>query len=223
VLSINWYTFIYSVQINQVKESSLGYFINPLLSVALGMAVLRERLRPWQAVALAIACGGVLFITISRGQVPWIALIVATSFATYGLLRKIATVGPMLGLLVETALLALPAIFIVSRHHVSYDVSTKVLLAAAGVVTAVPLLCFAAATHRLRLSTMGFLQYIGPTCQFLVAVFAFHESIKATDLISFSLIWVALIIYSADSLLAYRGGRSVVIRAQQPQEMVEPT
>lgn len=223
VLSVNWYTFIYSVQINQVKEASLGYFINPLLSVALGMAVLRERLRPWQAVALAIACGGVLFITISRGQIPWIALIVAISFAIYGLLRKIATVGPMLGLLIETALLTVPAIFIVSRHHATYDMSTKFLLGAAGVVTAVPLLCFVAATHRLRLSTMGFLQYMGPTCQFLLAVFAFHERLRPTDLFSFSLIWSALLIYSWDSYRAFAAQRLLQGGAKEPaNEALEP-
>jgi chloramphenicol-sensitive protein RarD len=192
-----------------VIQASLGYYINPLVSVLLGMIFLHERLRGWQAIGLALATIGVACMTWSRGQLPMIALILAVSFGLYGLLRKIAHVGAVIGLVIETALLFIPALAIIAplrSTHVTHDLRTNLLLALAGIVTAVPLLLFTAATRRLRLATMGFLQYIGPTCQFFLAVFAFNEPLNTMDLISFALIWSALAIYSWDSYLAYRRG-----------------
>jgi chloramphenicol-sensitive protein RarD len=213
VLSLNWYTFIYAVEHNMIMEASLGYFINPLVSVLLGIVFLGERLRSWQGIGLVLAAAGVACMTWSRGQVPMIALILAVSFGFYGLMRKIAHVGAVLGLTIETALLLIPALLIVgplqSAEHAPYDLKTKFFLGLAGLVTAIPLLLFTAATHRLRLATMGFLQYIGPTVQFLLAVFAFHEPLNSMDLASFALIWSALAIYSWDSYLAYRRGQMI--------------
>ncbi|HEY7089356.1 MAG TPA: EamA family transporter RarD, partial [Tepidisphaeraceae bacterium] len=208
-VSVNWFTFIVAVEGGKVIDSSLGYFINPLVSVVLGMIFLRERLRPAQAVGLMLATAGVIYMTWTRRQVPSIALILAVSFGLYGLLRKIAPVRAMPGLTIETAFLLIPAIVVVSLHRLAagampYDTTTRVLLGTAGFITAIPLLMFAAGARRLRLSTMGFLQYIGPTCQFLLAIFVFREPFKADDLLSFGLIWLALVVYSVDSYRAYR-------------------
>jgi chloramphenicol-sensitive protein RarD len=208
LLSINWFTFIHAVAHDVVIQASLGYFINPLVSVVLGMVFLDERLRRWQFVGVVLAVAGVALLTWSRGYVPWIALVLAGSFGLYGLLRKVAPVGAMIGLTIETALLVLPAIACIAFERpwsqAIYERNTYWLLMLAGVITAVPLLLFAAAARRLRLATMGFLQYVGPTCQFLLAVLVFHEPFNATDLISFCLIWSALAMYSWDSYLAFR-------------------
>lgn len=213
VLSINWFVFILAVGRGMVMQASLGYFINPLVSVMLGMIFLHERMRRLQWVGLVLATVGVVYLTWSRGQLPWVALILACSFGLYGLLRKLAPVGAMPGLTIETAILLVPCLLLVgwdARRPGDYDLPTMILLGAAGIITAVPLLMFAAATRRLRLSTMGFLQYVGPTCQFLLAVFAFGEPFRSADLVSFALIWSALILYSTDSYLAYRAGQAAI-------------
>jgi chloramphenicol-sensitive protein RarD len=210
VVATNWYTFIYAIERGRVLEASLGYFINPLWIVVLGIVFLRERLRGWQAAALGLATVGVALLTWWRGQVPWLALILAVSFGFYGLLRKITPVDAIHGLLIETALLFVPAMLAVAvairgnDGGPAFDVQTKLLLALAGVVTAVPLLFFTAAAQRLRLATIGFLQYVGPTLQFLLAVLVFGEPFGATELVSFGLIWTALLLFSWDSYRAYR-------------------
>jgi chloramphenicol-sensitive protein RarD len=218
-LSINWFVFITAVATGHVVEASLGYFINPLINVLLGMIFLRERLRRWQGVGLVLAALGVIYLAWSRGQFPWIAVVLAITFGCYGLFRKVAPVGSMPGLTVETAILFIPAVFIIVAHRTTasaeFSTGTWLLLMLAGVVTAVPLLLFAAAAKRLRLMTMGFLQYISPTCQFLLAVFAFGEAFGRSELISFGLIWTALAVYSFDAYVAYRQGQPI---AAQPIE-----
>ncbi len=204
-LSINWFVFIFAVNTGHTVQASMGYFINPLLSVLLGMIFLHERARTWQSVGLVLAAIGVVYLTWAHGSVPWIALALAGSFGLYALLRKTVRAGSMAGLTIETAMMFVPAmagIVVYETRYPSYDRQTWMLLPLSGIVTAVPLLLFAAAARRLRLMTMGFLQYLTPTCHFLLAVFAFHEPLDPRDLVSFCFIWAALAIYSWDS---YRG------------------
>jgi len=211
-IAINWLIFIYSVVSHQVLQSSLGYFINPLFSILLGMIFLGERLRRWQWVAVIIAGVGVLNLALRSDRLPWIALSLAGSFGLYGLVRKKVDIDSLHGLLVETSVLlpvalvvlALPAARHVSAHSLG-------LLSLSGVVTAVPLLFFGVALRRLKLSTMGFLQYVGPTLQFLVALVVFHEALDQAKLVSFALCWLAIGVYAADSILT-----------RQPQVCEEP-
>jgi chloramphenicol-sensitive protein RarD len=213
----NWLSFIYAVSTGQVLQASLGYFILPLVAVLLGMVFLHERLRPWQAAALALAAAGVLNLVIRQGVVPWLSLTMAITFAFYGLLRKLAAVAPLVGLTVETTLLLPPALAVVAWQVMrdasgtpgggsgaGVDVATYPLLMLAGIVTAVPLLWFATAAKRLRLATLGFLQYIAPTCQFLLAVLVYDEPFTRVQAISFACIWTALVLYSVDSMMALR-------------------
>jgi chloramphenicol-sensitive protein RarD len=210
LLSTNWYVFIYAVNSGHVVDASLGYFINPLLSVTLGMIFLGERTRRWQTFALLVAASGIAYLTcatLGNRTFPWIALVLPVTFGFYSLLRKTVRAGAFAGLTVETAFMFIPALIVILVYHHdghSYDARTWSLLPFAGVVTAVPYLFFAAAARRLRLMTMGFLQYLTPSCHFLLGVFAFHEELSKTDLISFSLIWIALAIYSWDSYRAYK-------------------
>jgi len=211
----NWFFFIVAVSTGRVLQSSFGYFITPLFSVALGMIFLKERLRGRQAIALACAIAGVLVMAGFQGQVPWLALGMATTFSLYGLVRKTTPVGPLIGLTVETLLL-FPLMAPVAVLYVAGDAGaaagarTYVLLVASGLITAIPLLWFAAAAHRLTLATLGFLQYVGPTCQFLLAVFAYGELFTATHAASFGLIWLAVAIYAFDTWRASRRVTSTV-------------
>jgi len=205
LIAINWGVFIWAVSAGKVLEASLGYFITPLINVMLGVVVLKERLRSMQVVGIALASIGVVVLTARLGHVPWVAVALAISFSGYGLLRKVTPVGPVVGLTIETAILLPMAVVIIARDHLTGDAATANvrmygLLMASSVVTAVPLLCFAAAAKRLRLGTLGFLQYISPTCQFLLAVVAFGEAFTRTHLVGFSCIWVALGLYSIDSI-----------------------
>lgn len=208
----NWFCFIVAVSTNRVLQASFGYFITPLFSVALGIVFLNERLRRWQGAALACAIAGVFVMALFQQQVPWLALGMATTFSLYGLVRKVTPVAPLIGLTVETLLLLPLAAPIAARYvsagaGTSGDARTYVLLVASGLITAVPLLWFAAAAHRLTLATLGFLQYVGPTCQFLLAVFAYDETFTATHAASFALIWFAVAIYAFDT---WRAGRPSV-------------
>ena len=211
LIAVNWYTFIYAIEKSALLQASLGYFINPLVSVLLGVVFLRERLRPWQLVGVVLAATGVATLTLRQGNVPWIAIILAVSFGFYGLLRKTMHIGAMAGLTVETWLLFAPSLAVIV-YFWSHDparvaalgVWTHGLLALAGVITALPLLMFAAAARRLRLATMGFMQYIAPTCQFLLAVFLYREPFTRAHLLTFGLIWAALLVYSWESYVDYR-------------------
>ena len=202
LIALNWLIFIYAVGSRQTMQASLGYFINPLLSIALGMFFLRERLRGWQWWAVFMAAAAVANLTLRGSGFPWIAVCLALTFGFYGLVRKTVNINSLHALLVESALLfpvALVALaFLPSRQ---IPAGTWGLLSLSGVLTAIPLLLFGAALRRLQLSTIGFLQYIGPTLQFLLALCVFGEPLDQAKLASFVLCWLAIAIYIADSLL----------------------
>jgi len=215
LLACNWGVFIYAVQSRRVIQASLGYFIVPLLSAALGVGVLQERLRPFQWLAIALAFAGVIVLTAVLGTLPWIALAITFSWSGYSLVRKLAPVAPLVGVTIETALLFPAAtIYILWTIYVTgmqaQSAHDYAWLLLAGVVTSVPLICFTAAARRLRLSTLGFLQYLTPTVQFLLAVIAFGEPFTPANAAGFILIWAALIVYSLDSLRAYQAERMVI-------------
>jgi len=211
LLGTNWLTYIWAVNTNQIVEASLGYFINPLVNVCLGMIFLRERLYRWQVLSVVLAFIGVLFLTLHYGRVPWIAFTLAFTFGAYGLLRKTAKAGSMVGLLFETAILTPIALVYVialgiqgSGAFLSIGLQTDVLLTGAGLVTAIPLLLFAHGARRIQYSTVGFLQYIAPTGQLLVGVLLYKELFTSTHAISFGFVWVAIIIYSISSFISYK-------------------
>lgn len=207
LIATNWFIFIWAVANEYILQASLGYFINPLVNVALGFAFLGERLTRWQTASVALAASGVGYLTVAYGSFPWIALVLAFSFGFYGLLRKTAPVGSLVGLTVETALL-LPAalgylIWLTARQEAAFAAGScqlNLLLPLAGVITAVPLIWFAVAARRLRLATLGFLQYLAPTGHFLLAVLAYKEPFTVEHLISFTCIWTALAVYSLDTV-----------------------
>lgn len=209
LIATNWLTFLYAVSTHQVLQSSLGYFLTPLANVLLGVTVLGERLRLGQIGSVVLATLGVVLMAIAGGELPWIALLLAISFAFYGLCRKMVAVDSLLGLTIETLLLAplaLGFLSVLAWNHEATPVTwnIKALLIGSGFATAFPLLFFASAARRLRFVTLSFLQYIGPTLQFLVAVLIFREPFGEERLLSFALIWAAVALYSVDSLLAYR-------------------
>lgn len=211
LISANWGAYIYSVQSDRILEASLGYYINPLVSVFLGMLFLQETLRPWQWLAIALAAAGTLNMALSLGTVPWLSLFLAFSFGLYGLVRKAAPVPPMLGLFVET-LLVMPAalaflLWLAAQGEGSFariDVYTDLMLIAASLVTALPLLWFTNAAKRLRLSTIGMFQYIAPTVQFVLAVFVFGEIFTIAHAVTFGMIWFALALYTVDAIRVQR-------------------
>jgi len=207
LLSVNWLTYIWAVNNGHVIDASLGYFINPLVNVLLGYTVLHERLRRMQWVALGLAAAGVLWLTVQAGHLPWIALALAGSFGAYGLLRKVATLGALEGLTLETLLLAPIAALVLgvwmaqgTSTFPAPDAATNAWLIAAGPITAIPLLLFAAGARRISLTTLGLLQYIGPTIQLALGLWLFHEPFSAGRLLGFSLIWLALALYSAENV-----------------------
>ncbi|MBW4056109.1 MAG: EamA family transporter RarD [Proteobacteria bacterium] len=209
LIATNWLVFIIAVGHAQVIQSSLGYFVTPFVSVLLGFLFFQERLRRLQLVSLFLAAAGVILLTIQYGRVPWVAMILAFTFGSYGLLRKIVTVDSLTGLTVETLLLGPAAIGYLAfvswqgtSGFLTNGVQVSSLLALAGVATAVPLLLFASAARRLRLATIGFLQYITPTFHFLLAVLLYKEPFTQAHLVSFLFIWSGLCCYSYD---AWRG------------------
>jgi chloramphenicol-sensitive protein RarD len=202
LMAVNWLIFIYSVLTKQLLQASLGYFINPLLSVGLGMIFLHERLRGWQWVAVCTASLAVVNIAWRGHGFPWIAVSLAGSFGFYGLVRKKVNINSLHGLLIEsTILVPLALLGWATLPRTNLSSGMLGLLSLSGIVTAVPLLFFGAALRRLKLSTMGFLQYVGPTLQFLVAVVLFHEALDRSKLGSFALCWLAIAIYVADSVV----------------------
>ncbi len=209
LISVNWFTYIYAVNSNHVLESSLGYFINPLVNVLLGTLFLRERLRPLQWLATGFAFLGVLVLTFTVGRVPVLALVLATSFGLYGLMRKRMAFDPLLVSTLESSVLV-PLAFIAwfgieVKTGATVPSPLMFWLILGGAVTAMPLLWFAEAAKRLPLSTMGFLQYVSPTLQFLLGVFFFHENFGRDQAWSFGLIWFGLAVFSFDLLRARRG------------------
>jgi chloramphenicol-sensitive protein RarD len=211
LLSINWLVFIYAVLNDNIVEASLGYFINPLLSVFLGMIFLGERLRQLQWLAIAIVFCGISFQLLYFGAIPWIALILAASFGFYGLIRKQLQLQSIAGLALETLMMApfaLAALFWVYQSGElkfgQVDISTDLLLIAAGLITSFPLLCFAAAINRLSLTAAGMFQYIAPSVALLIAVVMYQEPFGVDRLITFSCIWLALVIFTFETLHHHR-------------------
>jgi chloramphenicol-sensitive protein RarD len=211
LVAANWLLYVWAVNHNHLLQASLGYYINPLVNVLLGMVFLKERLRPPQVLAVLLAASGVLYLTIQYGQFPWIAMGLAMSFGLYGLIRKVAPTSPLVGLAVETLLLSPPAIgYLIfletqgtgSVFNVSFNLD--LLLVGCAPLTAIPLLFFTAGAKRLYLSTVGLMQYIGPSGMFLLAVFYYYEPFSAAQVWTFIMIWTALVIYSTDSVIYYR-------------------
>lgn len=208
LLGGNWFLFIWAVNADRILDASLGYYINPLLNVAIGMAFFGERMRRMQWVAIAMAVTGVMVQIVSFGEVPWIALVLATSFSVYGGIRKRLPVDSITGLWLETLIL-LPIVLIYMlffANSMAADMSQNswslnLLLIAAGIVTTVPLLCFTAAAQRIRYSTLGFFQYIGPSLMFVVAVWLYNEPLAMDKLVTFGIIWAALALYSIDTII----------------------
>lgn len=212
LIAFNWGLYIWAVNAGHVVETALGYFINPLLNVVIGVLFLRERLRPLQWLSVAIAAAGVLWLTAQYGRPPWIALALAASFALYGLIRKLVAVDSIAGLGVESAYLLLPALGLLlwSEAHGTggfasgYGAFASGLLVLSGIVTALPLVGFAYAVRRIPLTSVGLLQYIAPTLQFLIGVFVLHEAFDRERLVGFALIWIALALFAGEGLLRAR-------------------
>jgi len=210
-ISLNWLIFIWAVTNDMLLQTSLGYFINPLVSVALGLIFLKERLRRWQKVAVVIALLGVVNLVLHNGSPPWIALGVAVSFGFYGLIRKVALVKAFAGLFIETLIVLPPVlaylIYIGFEGTGTFgrgDLQMDGLLVLAGLMTATPLVLFALAAKRLRLASLGFFQYIAPTGHFILAVAVYGETFTRADGITFGMIWLALAVYTFDSIKAMR-------------------
>jgi len=211
LLAANWLTYIWGVNAGYVVETSLGYFINPLVNVVLGVIILRERLRLAQWVPVGLAAAGVIYLTILYGTLPWIALALAFTFASYGLVKKLAPLGALHSLTLETGLLFVPALgyllwmaMIGEGAYIHQGAAITLLLSLAGVITAIPLLLFGAAARRVPLSTMGILQFIAPTCQFLLGVFVYGEAFTLVRLVGFLCIWLALLLYIGEGLITLR-------------------
>lgn len=212
-VTTNWATYIWGVNHGRVVETSLGYFVNPLVTMLLGVLILRERMRPLQWCALGIAAVAVAVLTLDYGHVPWIALILACSFGTYGLAKKQARAGAFESLALETALVAPFALAYVvglaaagRSHFTSEGTGHTLLFVSAGVVTAVPLICFGAAATRVPLVTLGLLQYLAPILQLALGVLHFHEPMSTGRWVGFAIVWAALAVFTADSLRQWRPG-----------------
>tara|TARA_R110000868_G_scaffold14091_2_gene65922 strand:- start:1586 stop:2485 length:900 start_codon:yes stop_codon:yes gene_type:complete len=210
LLAVNWLIFIWAVNNDQMLDASLGYFINPLFNVLLARLFLQESLNRLQLLAVFVALAGVAFLIFSYGEIPWIALALATSFSIYGLLRKKAAVDSMPGLLIESCIM-LPFALLYwlvmdtsSGNMLVNSIDLNITLLLAGVVTTAPLLCFTAAARRIRYTTLGFFQYIGPSLMFLLAVLLYKEPLDSSRVVTFVLVWSGLLIYVYDSLRVYR-------------------
>lgn len=217
LLSVNWLIYVWGVNAGRIVETSLGYFINPLLSVLLGMIFLGERLRPAQWFAVGLAAFGVIYLTWTYGSLPWIALSLAFTFGLYGLLKKIAPLGSLYGLTLETGLVFLPAlgylIFAESTGNAAFGHSgivSVLLLVGTGVVTTIPLLMFASAARRIPLTMIGVMQYIAPTMQFLLGVLIYNEPFTTSKLIGFSMVWIALVVFWTEGVVSHRAQKALV-------------
>jgi chloramphenicol-sensitive protein RarD len=211
LIGANWLVYVWAVNAGHILETSLGYFINPLLSVLLGLIVMREKLRRAQWIPIVIAFIGVVYLTITFGRLPWIALGLAFTFGFYGLNKKLAPLSSLQGLTLETGILLIPALVYLGVAEVNgtgaflhTGIKTDLLMIGAGLVTTVPLLMFASAAKRIPLTMIGVLQYLAPTIQFLIGVFIYDEEFDTTRLIGFSLVWLALVIFWVENYLANR-------------------
>jgi len=210
----NWGTYVWGVNAGHIVETSLGYFINPLVSVLLGVVILRENLRPAQWGPILLALIGVVYLTVTFGRLPWIALTLAFTFGFYGLVKKLAPLSSLYGVALETGVLFIPALVFLSFAHVNKTgaflrtgTGADLLMIGAGVVTTIPLVMFASAAKRIPLTIIGILQYLAPTIQFLIGVFVYREPFDQTQLIGFSMIWLALLLFWGESYLANRKPR----------------
>jgi len=206
IVACNWFLFIWAITSNHILQTSLGYFITPLVNIFLGMIILGERLRRLQVAAVILAGISVIYLTFLAGEFPWVALSLAFTFGFYGLIRKVIAVGPLVGLAAESlglTFFALPYLIYLDHigagHFLRVNISTDLLLMGAVLVTAPPLLFFHWGAKRLHLTTVGFLQYLAPSCSFLVALILYHEPLSPARLHAFGLIWTALGLYSLDS------------------------
>ncbi len=219
LITVNWVLFIWAISVGLTLEASLAYYINPLLNVVIGMVLLNERLSRFQLIAVGLAVVGVVLQTISTGSIPWVALILPTTFALYGYVRKTVDVGPVQGFVVETTLMLPVSIGIAiwfaatGQAHFATNTYDTLMLMACGPVTAIPLMLFASAARRLRYSTIGILQYIAPTGMFFIAIFLFGETVNALKLLGFGFIWFALVIYTFDALRADRREKACAKKA----------
>jgi chloramphenicol-sensitive protein RarD len=207
----NWLTYIWAVNSGYIVETSLGYFINPLVNVFLGVIVLRERLRIIQWFSILIAFSGVLYLTIQYGQFPWISLILAFSFGFYGLIRKTSKLGSLEGLSLEMGILLTPAVITVifldaqgTSSFIQGTMITRILLTSTGIITTIPLLLFAYGARNVSLTTLGLLQYLAPTMQLLIGVHIYNEDFPQVRLVGFSLIWISFLIYSIEGIINSR-------------------
>ncbi|MFI6939177.1 EamA family transporter RarD [Streptomyces sp. NPDC050418] len=224
VITVNWGVYIWAVNSGQVVEASLGYFINPLVTIAMGVLLLKERLRPAQWTAVGIGFAAVLVLAVGYGQPPWISLTLAFSFATYGLVKKKLNLGGLESLAAETAVQFLPALayllWLGSRGEAAFGAhggGHAALLAATGIVTALPLVCFGAAAIRVPLSTLGLLQYLAPVFQFLLGIWYFHEAMPPERWAGFALVWLALVTLTWDALRTARRNRAEAVRLAAAQ------
>jgi chloramphenicol-sensitive protein RarD len=210
-IAANWLLYVWAVGVNEIVQISLGYFINPLLSVVLGMVVFGERLRRLQWVSVVLAAAGVVYLTVALDSLPWIALVLAASFATYGLMKKLAPLGPVQGLAFETGVLFIPAAAyliveeLAGRGAFMHENPVRnLLIFGGGLVTTVPLLMFAAGVRRIPLSLVGMLQYINPTLQFTIGVMLYKEPFTRVQLVGFGLVWSALALFAVEGYVSRR-------------------
>ena len=222
-IAINWFVFIWAVNAGHVLETSLGYFMTPLVNVLFGAMLLRERLSRPQIASVLLATSAVCFLTFGFGRLPWVALTLCFSFGFYGLLRKVSGAAPIPGLFLETTVIVPFAagclLYLERKHTLHFGLSTpglSLLLISTGIVTGVPLLWFAHAARHLRLTTLGFLQYLAPSCTFFLGIFVFHEPFRRAQMLTFALIWIALAIFTLD---AVRRWRLTKVSLLQPVEM----
>lgn len=211
LIGVNWLLYVWAVNAGHIVETSLGYFINPILSVLMGVIFLRERLRPAQWIPIILAAAGVIYLTWAYGDLPWIALSLALSFASYGLIKKIAPLGSLYGLTLETGIVFPIAVIYLIFVQVNGDgallhtgTQVDLFLVASGIVTTIPLLMFASAARQIPLTMLGLLQYIAPTIQFFLGVFLYKEPFEPSHLIGFAIVWAALIIFWVENYLSHR-------------------
>ena len=229
MVGLNWLLFIWAVNIGHVLETSLGYFMTPIVNVLLGAVILRERLSAWQTASILIALVAVSILAFGYGHFPWIALGLCTSFGLYGLLRKQSGTAAIPGLFLETLfLLPLALVYLVilvNRGALTFGPShlaLSAILTTSGIVTAVPLIWFGYAARHLRLVTIGFLQYLSPSISFVLGLFVYHETFTRQHFITFLLIWIALVLVSAEAVLRWRGTKRMAAEAPAESPLIEP-
>jgi chloramphenicol-sensitive protein RarD len=229
MVGLNWLLFIWAVNIGHVLETSLGYFMTPIVNVLLGAVILRERLSAWQTASILIALVAVSILAFGYGHFPWIALGLCTSFGLYGLLRKQSGTAAIPGLFLETLfLLPLALVYLVilaNRGALTFGplhLALSAILTTSGIVTAVPLIWFGYAARHLRLVTIGFLQYLSPSISFILGLFVYHETFTRQHFITFLLIWIALVLVSAEAVLRWRATKRVAAEAPPDSPLIEP-